>query len=190
NALEGREIVDFSGVIVEMRLNKSAAELAYMRKAASIADACMMAAVEAAGEGISEREPAAAAYATAMRLGADNGRVLLSSSGPASDEIHGPLGMRLLARGDILHLEMVPQVRGYSSRLMRPVMIGTADAKLKQIVERLVSIQDEQIAAMAPGRRGAEVDAIARRQLIDERIVTEYRNHTGYTLGHHAQPRT
>lgn len=188
--LPGCRIVDFSGCIAELRLNKTPSEIAYLRKASRIADDCMMSAVEAAGPGVYEREVAAAAYATAMRAGADNGRILLSASGKQSDSIHGRLGVRNLEDGDVLHLEMVPQVRGYSARVMRPTFIGTPSRDGTFLAERLPAIQDEQIAAMAPGKSGAEIDAIARERILGEGLCRSYPNHTGYTLGYHAQPRT
>lgn len=186
----GSDILDFSGEITELRLLKSPAELSYLRRAARIADECMAAAVEVAGAGICEREAAAAAYATAMRAGADNGRVLLGASGKQTDSIHGRLGVRMLEEGDVLHLEMVPQVRGYSARVMRPTFIGRPDPEAAHLARRMIEIQNQQIAAMAPGMTGGEIDAIARDQLLNEKLCSSYANHTGYTLGYHAQPRT
>jgi len=189
-ALPHCELVDFSGVLMEIRLIKSAAEIAYLRKAAAIADACMSAAIGSAGGGVNEREAAASAYVVAMRHGADNGRVLLGSSGPVSDALHAPFGSRVLQEGDIFHLEMVPQVRGYSARLMRPVLIGRTESDIPVVFKRLIAIQDAQIAEMAPGRLAVEIDALARTPILSEGLAKEYFNHTGYTLGHHAQPRT
>lgn len=54
---------------------------------------------------------------------------------------------------------------------------------------RLIQIQNQQFAAMKPGVIGRDVDKIAREQL-EAGLCERYRNHTGYTLGHHAQPRT
>ncbi len=187
--LSDADLVDFAPELIQMRLVKSEAELDYIREAARIADACMAASIEAAADGVNEREAAAAAYATAIRAGADNGRVLLSASGRLSDNLHGRLGTRILTKGDLLHLEMVPQVRGYSARLMRPVSIGAPAPEVTAVMTRLIEIQDQQFAAMRPGVIGRDVDQIARAQL-EAGLCERYGNHTGYTLGHHAQPRT
>jgi Xaa-Pro dipeptidase len=187
--LSAADLIDFGPEIIHMRLVKSAAELDYIRAAARIADACMAASIEAAAAGVNERESAVAAYTTAMRAGADNGRVILSASGALSDNLHGRLGTRILAKGDFLHLEMVPQFRGYSARLMRPVFIGEPTPDAAGLVTRLIEIQDQQFAAMKPGAIGRDVDKIAREQL-QAGLCQTYRNHTGYTLGYHAQPRT
>jgi Xaa-Pro dipeptidase len=187
--MPGANLVDFGPELIQMRLVKSEAELDYIREAARIADCCMAASIESSAEGVNEREVAAVAYATAMRAGADNGRVILSASGQLSDNLHGRLGTRILTGGDHLHLEMVPQVRGYSARLMRPVSIGAPAPEAEAVMTRLIEIQNQQFAAMKPGVTGRDVDRIARQQL-EAGLCERYRNHTGYTLGYHAQPRT
>lgn len=184
-------LVDFSNILAEMRLIKSPLEIDYLRQAAAIADRCAAAAIDAAGVGVNEREVAAEAYRTAMRAGVDNnGRAMRLASGPLSNSIHGRLGTRTLSDGDILHLEMVPQVRGYSARLMRPTSIGAPKSEIVSLAKRLVEIQDQQITAIGPGKVGCEIDAIARDKILGELDCSSYRNHTGYTLGYHAQPRT
>lgn len=189
-ALSLDSLTDFSGVIWELRLIKSEAEIGYLREAARIADAALLKAVDAAGEGRSERDATVAGYAAALEMGADNGRILLQASGSLSDALHGRVGGRKLSRGDALHLELVPQVRGYSSRIMRPTIIGQPAPAVRRAADRLIAIQDEQIAAMQPGAVGSEIDAIAREQVLREGLRTDYTNVTGYTLGFHAQPRT
>lgn len=189
-SLPGSRLVDFSGFMWSLRWIKSGAELAYLREAAAIADASILAAVAAAGEGRTERDPAIGMYSTAIELGADNGRVGLFAYGATSDTLHGRLGTGRLERGRILHLEAVPQVRGYSARIMRPVAIGGASPEQARVAARLIAIQDEQIAAMRPGAISGEVDAIVRDQVIGEGIRSDYPNATSYTLGYHATPRT
>ena len=57
-ALPTASFVDFGEVLRELRLHKSSEEIALLRRAASIADRAMAAAVAAAGEGRNEREAA------------------------------------------------------------------------------------------------------------------------------------
>jgi len=184
------QFVDVSSFVWELRLTKSEAELDYLRQAAMIADQSMLAAIAAVTNGGSVREPAAAVYSTAIRMGADNGRVALFGYGRSASQFHGRLGTDSLSRGAILHLEMVPQVCGYSARIMRPVIIGTASPEQLDSARRLITIQDDQISAMIPGAIAGEVDAIAREQVLATGLRSEYPNATGYTLGYHATPRT
>jgi Xaa-Pro dipeptidase len=191
-ALPRATFVDFGEVLRELRLRKSPDEIAYLRRAAAIADRAIEAAIAAAGEGRSERDPAIAASRAFLELGADSARPGIVTSGSRSGSLHGVLGDRALERGDILHLELVPQVRGYSARIMRPTVIGAPSAAQADAARRLVDIQDRQLAAMRPGARAAEVDAICRDGVLKAGLRDRYDNATGYTLGYYAawSPRT
>jgi Xaa-Pro aminopeptidase len=192
SALPDATFVDFGDVLRELRLRKSPEEIAYIRQAARIADEAMTAAVAAAGEGRNEREAAAAASAAFLALGADNGRAGVITSGARSGSLHGVLGDHRLQRGDILHMELVPQVRGYSARIMRPTVIGAPSAEQADAARRLVEIQDRQLAAMKPGAVAGEVDRICRDGVLAAKLRDRYENATGYTLGYYApwSPRT
>src|SRR5439155_23918010 len=115
---------DFAMVLRELRLRKSPREIEYLRQAAGIADCAMRNAVAAVGESLSEREAAIAASQTFLRLGADTARTGPITAGRRSGTLHGLLGDHRLSRGDLLHMELVPSVNGYSARLMRPTVIG------------------------------------------------------------------
>jgi Xaa-Pro aminopeptidase len=193
-ALPSATFGDFAGVLWELRLRKSPQEIAYVRHAAQIADRAMADAIGAAREGQSEREVAALAAATFLRLGADSGRTGPITSGPRSGSLHGSLANRRLERGDILHMELAPTVNGYGARLMRPTAVGVASREQETAARRLVRIQDEQIAAMKPGAVARDVDRICRAQVLAEGLRETYENFTGYTLGYYggfySAPRT
>src|SRR5262245_64969252 len=114
-ALPNATFVDFGGVLRRLRLKKSPAEIAYLRQAASIADRAIVVAADAAVEGKSERDAAAAASRVFVELGSDSGRAGVITSGSRSGSLHSVLGDHRLQAGDILHVELVPSVRGYSA---------------------------------------------------------------------------
>lgn len=180
--------VDFSGVLRELRLRKSPQEIAYLRQAAAIADQAMREAVAAAGEGRNERDAAAAASLAFLRLGADTGRTGPITSGRRSGSLHGSLGDHRLVAGDLLHMELVPSVHGYSARLMRPTVVGLPSPERDETARLLVAIQDEQIAAMTPGALARDVDRICREQVLKAGLRDTYDNVTGYTLGYYGTP--
>ena len=99
-------------------------------------------AVAAVGEGVSEREAAGAASRTFLRLGADTARTGPITAGRRSGTLHGLLGDHRLSRGDLLHMELVPSVNGYSARLMRPTVIGPPSAEQADTAARLIEIQE------------------------------------------------
>ncbi|MGH7319539.1 MAG: M24 family metallopeptidase [Candidatus Rokuibacteriota bacterium] len=180
--------VDFSGVLRELRLRKSPQEIAYLRQAAAIADQAMREATAAVGEGRSERAAAAAASIAFLRLGADTGRTGPITSGRRSGSLHGSLGDHRLAPGDLLHMELVPSVHGYSARLMRPTIIGPPSREQEETARLLIAFQDEQIAAMGPGAVARDVDRICREQVVKAGLRDTYDNFTGYTLGYYGTP--
>lgn len=189
-ALPEAKFVDFSQVLWEMRLIKSAAEIAMMREASRIADAGMSAAIEAAAEGVSERECAASLYAKVIQEGADSMRSALISAGARSDSLHGRLGRHILRPGDVLHVESIPLYRGYGARLMRSSVIGEPPPDLARAAQIMLSAQEEQYTAMRPGSRAADVDAILRNAILDAGLREAYGNFTGYTLGFIGLPKT
>jgi Xaa-Pro dipeptidase len=186
---DGR-MVDFSGVMWEMRQVKSPVELACLQVAAEICDRATAAGFSAATEGVNEREVCAAITAEALRCGADNTRLVLMASGPRSAALHGALGHRILTDGDILHVEMVPHFRGYTSRIMRPKSIGAPTDEQLRSAEAMIQIQDEQFRAMKPGVAAKDVDRILREGILSAGLRESYTNVTGYTLGLVFIPRT
>jgi Xaa-Pro dipeptidase len=192
-ALPRATLVDFATVLRELRLRKSPREIEYLRRAAGIADRAMREAVDAVGEGVSEREAAIAASRAFLLLGADTARTGPITAGRRSGTLHGLLGDHTLSRGEILHMELVPSVNGYSARLMRPTVIGPPSAEQADTAARLVEIQDEQIATMKPGAVARDVDHVCRERVLAAGLRESYDNFTGYTLGYYGAthpPRT
>ena len=192
-ALPRATLVDFATVLRELRLRKSPRETEYLRQAAGIADQAMRDAVAAVGEGVSERVAAIAASATFLRLGADTARTGPITAGRRSGTLHGLLGDHRLNRGDLLHMELVPSVNGYSARLMRPTVIGPPSAEQAHTAARLIQIQDDQLAAMKPGAVARDVDRVCRARVLGADLRESYDNFTGYTLGYYGAthpPRT
>lgn len=188
--LPDAQIVDFSGVMWEMRQVKSPLELACLQVAAEICDHATAAGFEAARAGVNEREVMTTITTEALRLGADNTRLVLMASGPRSAALHGALGHRVLENGDVVHVEMVPHFRGYTSRIMRPKSIGAPTDEQARVAETMVRIQDEQFRAMKPGVEARDVDRILREGILSAGLRETYTNITGYTLGLVFIPRT
>lgn len=181
--LGGRNIADFGKGIWELRWIKSPAEVAYMRKAAAVADAGILAAVKATRVGGRQRDVIKAAANCYLDHGADDGFVGPLTSGSNWDSLHGHEHAHELKRGDIVHIELVPRVREYSSRIMRSCVVGEATPKQMEIMKELAAVQDAQLAAMRPGVEARRIDAIVREPLVKSGLRPQYDNITGYTLG-------
>ena len=176
--------VNMEGVSGLIRTIKSRAEVDVIGQAARIADETMAAVCAWARPGITSRQAYAEAAAEFVRRGADNGKVGIVVKGAGDSEfLHAGVSDEPLGEGDILHVELVPTVGGYGARLMRPVAIGDPGAALRHAADRLIALQDRQIAAMKPGVRAVEVDALLRDAVLAEGLRPAYTNTSGYTLG-------
>ena len=191
-ALPRAEFVDIGPVVWELRLVKSAAEVDLLARAARIADEAMRRAAAACVRGATQRDAARIAASTFVELGADPSHPGPISAGRGWDFLHGHLGEAPLADGDVVHIELTPRIAGYSARLMRCAVVGSASPELQRAAATLRELQDAQIAAMRPGAIAGDVDAILREGILARGLRDAYDNISGYTLGfyHQAGPRT
>lgn len=191
-ALPGARFVDTGPVANELRLIKSPAEIAILRRSAAVADEAMRRAAAVCVPGGTQRDAARVAVSTYVELGADPSPAGPISAGTGWDFLHGHLSDTPLSPGDVVHIELTPRIAGYSARIMRCVSLGKPSPVLAAAAESLIALQDEQIAALKPGAVASEVDAIMREGVIRTGLRPSYDNITGYTLGLYAPqtPRT
>ncbi|SME98302.1 Xaa-Pro dipeptidase [Tistlia consotensis] len=186
------EWVDLADLLEALPAVKSARELAYLEQAAAIADATMLSLAEAVTPGWTARDAAAFTAGEFLRRGADSGETgpIVRARG-SHGFLHGHLAEEPLAPGDVLHVELVPRVKGYSARLMRPIAVGPADPALEAAAETLIALQDRQIEALRPGVEARAVDALLRRPLLESGLRTRFDNVSGYAIGYYGRtPRT
>lgn len=191
-ALPDVTVVDIGPVVWDLRLLKSAAEMTLLERAAAVADAAMLRAAHACVLGASQRAAARAAAQAFIELGADPGPVGPISAGRGWDFLHGHLGDAPLTDGDVVHIELIPRVDGYSSRLIRCVVVGETTPEFERAAVLLRELQDRQIEAMRPGALASDVDAILREGVLKGGLRPSFENISGYTLGYCAAagPRT
>ncbi len=184
--------VDIGRVTWELRLNKSPAEIALLRRAAAVADLAIAETAAVCRPGASQRNAVAAAIDCYLANGADPGPAGPITAGRGWDFLHRHLSEEPLTTGDIVHLELTPRVEGYSARIMRCVVVGGASTEQHATAERIHSLQDAQIAAMHPGTAAREIDALLRVPMLRDGLRPSFDNISGYTLGyyHPATPHT
>jgi Xaa-Pro aminopeptidase len=191
-ALPETRILDMGPVVNELRLIKSPAEIALLRRTSAVADEALRRAAAVCVPGGSQRDAARVAVSTYVELGADPSPAGPISAGTGWDFLHGHLSDAPLSSGDVVHIELTPRIAGYSARIMRCVSLGPPAPALAAAAKTLVTLQDEQIAALKPGAAASKVDAILREGVIRSGLRPNYDNITGYTLGLYAPqtPRT
>jgi Xaa-Pro dipeptidase len=191
NGLRLREVLDgfcdlpdASMLVSRLRLIKSPAELAFVRRAAELADDALDEAHRLAGPGADEGEILAAMQGAVFRGGGDYpGNEFIIGSGPQALLVRYAAGRRKLDAKDQLTLEFAGVYRHYHACLMRTVLIGEAPQRQREMHKAAVGAMQACIETIKPGRTFGEVfDAHARAMdgagFRDARL-----NACGYSLG-------
>lgn len=125
-ALPEAEFVDASSLLWQLRMIKSPAEQALMRRSADITGRAFEACFEAARPSVSEREIARIAGESMMRDGAERpGFVVIASGTENYHCLSGKATDRTLEPGDMLWIDMGAVYDGYWSDFCRAAIIGT-----------------------------------------------------------------
>jgi len=177
-------LVDASDLVSRLRVVKSPAELAYVRRAAELADAALGEAWRLAKPGAFEGDILAAMQGAVFRGGGDDpANEYIIGSGPNALLCRYATGRRHLDADDMLTLEFAGVYRHYHACLMRTLGIGKVDPRLKDMHKACVEALHAAEAALKPGRPIGEVfDAHAR--VLDAAGHRAHRlNACGYSLG-------
>jgi Xaa-Pro dipeptidase len=178
------EAVDASDLIARLRLVKSEAELAYVRKAAGLADAALDAAIAETRAGADEGAILAAMHAAIFRGGGDYpGNPFIIASGRDALLVRYKSGRRRLDERDQLTLEFAGVYRQYHACLMHTLLVGEATPRQRTMH---AACRDALAAAeerLKPGSTMGEVYA-AQADVFDARGMRPHRlNACGYSLG-------
>ena len=178
------ETVDASDLIARLRLVKSDAELAYVRRAAELADAALEAAIAETRNGADEGAILAAMHGAIFRGGGDYpGNPFIIGSGRDALLCRYKSGRRRLDARDQLTLEFAGVYRQYHACLMRTLLVGAPSARQRALHEAcreaLLACEERLVPGTA---MGAVFDAHA--EVFDRHGLRAHRlNACGYSLG-------
>lgn len=175
---------DASDLVPTLRTIKSPAELAYVRRAAELADGALEAGMRVIRAGADEADILAAMQGSVFSGGGDYpANPIIIGSGEDALLCRTKTGRRRLDAQDQITLEFAGVFRMYHVALMRTVIVGEPTPRHRDLhaacVEALAACED----AMRPGGTfGAVFDAHAR--VMDAHGMTKHRlNACGYSLG-------
>ncbi|HEV8308217.1 MAG TPA: Xaa-Pro peptidase family protein [Methylomirabilota bacterium] len=184
DALQGAELVDASDLVTELRLIKSPAEIACMRRAGEVMDAGVQAAWEALRPGARECDVHAAVVAAMYRAGGEHPSVAPPmGTGPRTlTQTHGAATTREVRAGDPFLLEVGGCYRRYHAVCMRTASVGAPGDRLRSMHDAIREATDAGLAAIKPGVRTAEVARLVHAQMA-ERGYSRRGQHVGYGIG-------
>lgn len=170
-------------LVEDLRLIKSAEEIAILREAARIAGESLLEVLSNA-VGSSEIDLALALEMTMRRNGAESlGFSTIVVSGERGALPHGHPTERRIRSGEMVTIDFGAQVQGYKSDETLTVGVGTPPDAMRKIYDIVAEAQALGIAAARPGATGRDVD-LAARSFIERAGYGEAFGHgTGHGVG-------
>jgi Xaa-Pro dipeptidase len=187
--LPNARLVDASTLVDRLRLVKSPAEIAYLRRAAAIAEEEQRAALAAIRPGVTEADVAAAVHYAGIKAGCEyTGLPHHIMSGYRYDVCHANWSPKVIIAGELVLLELYGCVERYHATQIRTVVIGAPAEAVARTAAVILEAQDAALAAMRPGASSRDIDGLVRGPI--RKIRPDYYNRTGYSTGIGFPPRT
>lgn len=158
-----KQYVPRARVIETLRECKEEAEIDAVRRALAISEGALGVALESLREGMTERELNHLLFEESWKAGAEKESFeSLILFGERSSLPHGKPGNRALKKGDTVLMDFGCVVDGYCSDITRTVFFGTPNDEQRSMYETVLESHKRSSDALAPGKSGKEIDAVAR----------------------------
>ncbi|AXH95280.1 M24 family metallopeptidase [Ornithinimicrobium avium] len=183
-AMPGREQTLAGDVLRELRMRKSAAEVAALREAGAAIDRVHEQVGEWLRPGRTEREVGADIAGAIREAGHETVDFVIVGSGPNGASPHHELSDRVVQAGDPVVVDIGGTTpAGYCSDSTRTYVVGDPPADFLASYEVLLRAQAEAVAHVRPGVTCSSVDATARRVITDAGYGERFIHRTGHGIG-------
>lgn len=180
----GVNAVPTERIVEAERVRKDAHETATLREAAGVLTPAFDRVLAEVRPGRSEREVAARIDWILMDSGFERPAFeTIVASGPNGALPHARPGMRRLAAGDLVVLDLGGVHDGYCVDLTRTVSLGDPDAQARRVYGAVLDAHAAGIAASRSGATAREVDRAARGSLERAGLGDAFGHGTGHGLG-------
>ena len=164
----GKATFEAANEIIEaMRLIKSPAEIELLRKAAWVADAALIAGMEAAREGATGHDVELAVRSAGLEAGADFIPRVRVSTGPKLQALNWPMATRKkIAKDDFVYLDVIGWAGGYGFDNSRIKVVGKPTDEQRSYLDHVVEATEWMIGVLKPGARLGFVMTMSRERQI------------------------
>ena len=170
--------------MTRLREIKTPEELAAMQQAADLIDGIFEEAVGALQEGMTERDLADIVLAAIKAKGSSPSFSPLICFGANAALPHHHTGSARLKRGDVVIIDIGCTSDHYASDITRTVSFGPpADPDAASVYEIVFKAHQTAREAAQPGVSGEQVDAAARKVIIDAGYGEYFIHRTGHGIG-------
>lgn len=181
-----------AGIVEELRMVKSPAEIATIRASVQLNSAALEQALAQFRPSMTEVDLAAEIEYRMRRLGADGTAFeTIVASGRRSALPHAHPTDHAIQTDQLLLVDMGASVAGYASDMTRTHAVGKLGAKVRRMYRAVLESQLAAIDAVKPGIPCANVDRAARQVLRSYGLDKLFIHSTGHGLGLeiHERPR-
>ena len=175
-----------------LRMIKGKHELALIKKAVEIADNAFTHVLSFLKPGISEQDVAVELSYQMRKMGSEKEAFdTIVASGIRGALPHGQASSKVIEVGDMITMDFGAVYQGYHSDMTRTVVLGKANLKQQEVYSTVLTAQLVGIEAVKVGHIGRDVDALARKVIVD----AGFGDYFGHGLGHgvglfiHEEPR-
>ncbi len=177
-------LVPVQGVVEQMRMVKSAEEIALIRRSVETNSAAFEAAVRKIRPGISESDLAAEIEFQMRRRGAEKPAFdTIVATGARTALPHAqPTAQALNGHGIVL-IDMGATRDGYASDMTRTLFLGKPDPRLRRMYKAVQRAQQAGVDAVREGVTAGAVDRATRNVLKAHGLEKEFVHSTGHGLG-------
>ena len=184
NGVPSAKIVDAFGIVEGCRITKSAAEIAYMQRAARLTEIGVEAGYGAIRAGACDCEVAAAVIGAMYQNGGSTvcwGPIV--AGGYRAGSAHSTFNGYRFKTGDTVFIETTGEVHRYVSPLMRTAIIGKPKDHIKRVEAAVSAALTVILQRAKEGVRASEVAkaALSKLQPILEGMIFHY--NFGYPVG-------
>ncbi len=157
-------LVPSDPVMDELRMVKEPAELDKMRQAQEIAALGMERARDLIRPGISGHQIATETLYTMMKAGAEGTSTPIHvNTGVRSCWIHGKTDRQPIQAGDLVVVNLTPQVDGYCANLARTFVVGRPAGWQSQLYQTYQQLREATVAMLKPGVKSIDLDAAGKK---------------------------
>jgi Xaa-Pro dipeptidase len=153
------DLVSSDPVMDQLRMQKQPEEVQIMIRSQEIAGMGMACAREALRPGVSAQEVAAEALYVMMKAGAEGTSTPMHINfGASTSMLHGGLSLEPLKTGEMVVVDLTPQLEGYCANLARTFVIGQPDDTQRRLYDTYQEMVAATCSMMRPGLCVQELD--------------------------------
>jgi len=175
------EFISADPITAGCRMIKSAAELALMQQANDITIIAYRAVLQSLREGMTRDEFNGLCATAFGALGVEGGA--FGQFGEGSALPHGSSKPRGLQESDVVLMDGGCSVEGYRSDISRTTVFGRPSQRQRDVWDLERRAQDAALAAARPGAACEDVDAAARKVIVEGGFGPDYKYFT-HRVGH------